>query len=162
VHSALCRLGRARLGFDVEFHVVAVDLGDAHVRDVWTLGTREAAVELTAHLGFDSRRAMHVVGLNPVCRETTSTTDFAAPSGLTVVPQPVSCSAATPISMPTPHFRSSFGINGDLVSSGPKYAAVLLFSEGKPFEFDGKPEELDAYRGTRLSTKSGPTRSIPS
>src|SRR5277367_1685061 len=86
-------------------------------------------------------------GLNPVCRETTSTTDFAAPSGWTVLPQPVSCSAATPISTPTPHFRPSFRINSDLFSSGPKYAAVLLFTEGKAFvtlEFDGKPKQLNA------------------
>ena len=43
--------------------VVAGDLGDAHVRDVRALRTREAAVELAAHLGFDSRRAMDVVWL---------------------------------------------------------------------------------------------------
>jgi hypothetical protein len=55
VHSDLRRLRRARLGFDVEFHVVAGDLGDAHVRDVWTLRTCEAAVELAVTLEFDGK-----------------------------------------------------------------------------------------------------------
>ena len=48
VHSVLRRLRRARLGFDVEFYVVARNRRDAHVRDVWTLRTREAAAELDA------------------------------------------------------------------------------------------------------------------
>src|ERR1700757_929405 len=53
--------GLARIGVDVELDPFAVHLGDAHVRDVGlALGTREVPVELSAHLGFHSGRAMHI------------------------------------------------------------------------------------------------------
>ena len=64
VHGAFQRLRRARLSLDVEFDVISVDLGDAHVCNEGPLRAGEAAVEVAANFGFHTRWAVHIVRLD--------------------------------------------------------------------------------------------------